>query len=93
MYLNAQHFIAESAEAQRAHRVCHQPTPISVTIPASHDRPGVAEEAPISFCGSNWSRTTAYHGSLVNAYDRWSQDRMRALPDVDETAESAGDGS
>ena len=91
MYFNAQHTIADSVEARKAHRVCHQAAPITGASTASDTRPGVTQDALISFCGSNSSRTTAYQGSLANGYERWVQDEMPELPNVNETAASAGD--
>ena len=54
---------------------------------------GAGHAKPARPCAGAARPSTPAHGGVANAYKRWAEDRMRALPGSAQTASSIGGGS
>ena len=90
------HTVRHHHALQAARRAC-APTPARDGYP----RPGpdlarivAARDALAALCATTGARSApvAAYGSLSNAHRRWVEDRVRELPNPDETAGPAGGG-
>ena len=95
---------AQSAETRRAvryhralqaaRRSCPDPAPRAAGREGGPVPANAAGEAALSaLCADSRKPGTAAHGGVSNAYRRWVEDRVRALPEATATGAGAAGGS
>ena len=94
-----QHAVSRHRALQAAQHGCLAQTPPS-TRPGAAKLPGgpnlgsvAAREALAELCATPARPPTAAHGATSNAYQRWTEDEVRELPEPSETAAGAAGGS
>ena len=96
----ASHAVAHHRALHAAHRECGPPPsgPVAWRAPdptRGGPNPGTtaADAALTELCDTPARPPTAAHGATSNAYQRWVDDNVRALPSPSETAAGAAGGS
>ena len=97
--MRTQHTVSRHHALQAAQHGCPAQTPPS-TRPGAAKPPGgpnlgtvAAREALANLCATPARPPTAAYGATSNAYERWTEDNVRELPEPYETAAGAAGGS